>query len=690
MIDPPFSLTALIVLCMIILALGIFAILMGPRMKILLRLPHDPARFDDPWTRFKRLMRFGMGQRRLVDPEEFKPGLAHVMIFGAFVVLALRTITLFGMAFAGWDFHLPFLGANTITGRSYLFIKDLAALFALVGVAYFLYLRFFKKPDRITKSGEAVFILGMIGGLMITEILFDAGHLLAFEDGASQWFHPAGKLGLAFYQAIGASPETAWMIGRVSWWLHIAQILVFLNFLPIGKHFHVITGLPDVFFQRLDPQYRPSKMDLENSETFGIQKADELDWKMALDVYSCTECGRCQTHCPTYVTGKPLSVKELNVTIRGHLMDQAETLLEGPEKRDDLPDLVGIANGTSPIHPDTIWACTTCGWCETSCPVFIENVPRIVEMRRHEVLVKSEFPPEVTRVFKGMETQGNPWGIGATSRMDWAEGLQVPTVEENPEFEYLWFVGCAGSFDERQKKVTQSLAKVLNAAGVNYAVLGNKETCNGDSARRIGNEYLFQILAEENIQTFSEHSVKKIFSQCPHCFNVLKNEYPQLGGDYEVLHHSQLIEQLLEDKRIVPTESFDQLVTYHDACYLGRHNDEYKAPRAALGSVPGMKIVEMERSGRQSFCCGAGGGRMWMEEDIGTRINQNRVQEAVGTGAKVIAANCPFCITMLGDGVNELGVEGVEVKDIAEIVASSLKLPVVSGKSVGKEDEKTG
>jgi len=683
--NAPFPMTPIIVTCMIILALGIFAMSMTPRMVILLRLRHEPSRLREPMVRLGRLLRFGFGQRRLVDPEEFKPGLAHVMIFGAFMVLALRTLTLFGMAFGGWDFHFPFLGANTITGRGYLFLKDLVVMLALAGTAYFFYLRLFVKPKRMTRSGEAVFILGMIAGLMITEILFDAGHLLAFEDGQSSWFNPAGKLGLAFFGAVGASPETAWAVGQVSWWAHLAQVLVFLNFLPLGKHFHVITGLPNVFVQRLEAQYRPSKMDLENSETFGIQKADELEWKMALDVYSCTECGRCQTHCPTYVTNKPLSVKELNVTIRHHLMEEADTIAAGPSKREELPDLVGMV-----INPDTVWACTTCGWCETACPVFIENIPRIVEMRRHEVLVKSEFPPEVTRVFKNMETQSNPWGIGATERADWAEGLNVPTVEENPEFEYLWFVGCAGSFDDRQKKVTQALAKVLNAAGVNYAILGKKEGCNGDSARRMGNEYLFQMLAETNIETFKEHNVKKVFSQCPHCFNVIKNEYPQLGGDYEVMHHSQLIEQLLQDERIKPTENFDQLVTYHDACYLGRHNGEYKAPRKALKSVPGLKIVEMERSERQSFCCGAGGGRMWMEEHIGTRINQNRATEAVGTGAKVIAANCPFCITMLGDGVNEIGAEGVEVKDIAEIVAASLKLPVVSGAPIKRDDEQAG
>jgi Fe-S oxidoreductase len=431
----------------------------------------------------------------------------------------------------------------------------------------------------------------------------------------------------------------------------------------------VITGLPDVFFQRLSPQYRPARMDLETSETFGIQKADELSWKMALDVFSCTECGRCQTHCPTYVTDKPLTHKGLNKVLRTHLMEQAEVLAAGKAEREKLPDLVPEV-----VNPDTI-----CGWCETACPVFIENVPRIVDMRRHQVLVQSAFPPEATRVFKGMETQGNPWGLGASSRDEWAQGMAVPTVEENPGFEYLWFVGCAGSYDDRQKKVSRALAQVLAAAGVNFAILGKAETCNGDQARRMGNEYLFVTLAQTNIETFSAHSVKKVFSSCPHCFNVIKNEYPQLGGHYEVFHHSEILAQLLEDGRIRPSERWNELVTYHDACYLGRYNQVYDAPRAALASVPGLDSVEMERSRRQSFCCGAGGGRMWMEEKLGTRINQNRVQEAVATGARTIAVACPFCMTMMRDGVNELGVEGVHVQDIAEVVASSLKLPIVKG-----------
>ncbi len=679
---PEIALTPILMACLLVTALGLFGMSMLPRMQLLLRLKGDSEdRFDELGARVVRLLKFGFGQKRLVDPEEFVPGFAHVLIFSAFVVLALRTVTLIGMAFAGFDFHLPFLGPDNPVGQTYLFLKDLVVLGAMAGASYFLFLRLFVKPDRMTRSGEAIFILGMIIGLMVTEVAFDSS-LLYVGGGTYHWLHPAGSIGLALWNASGVAPATATTIGIAAWWAHCIQILVFLNFLPLGKHFHVITGLGNVLHQRLPKQYRPSKVDLETSETFGIQKADELTWKMALDVYSCTECGRCQTNCPTYQTQKPLTHKGLNKTIRSHLVEVMEHVNEGGD-REQLPDLVPEV-----ISPDTIWACTMCGWCETACPVFIENIPRITEMRRHEVLVKSEFPAEVTRVFKGMENQGNPWGLGATSRQDWAEGLEVPTVESNPGFEYLWFVGCAGSYDERQKKVTRALASILKEAKVNFAILGNAETCNGDQARRMGNEYLFQTLAQTNIETFSAHSVKKIFSQCPHCFNVLKNEYPQLGGKYEVKHHSQLIAELLKDGRIKPSEGFDELVTFHDSCYMGRHNDEYDAPRAALAGVPKLKVVEMERSKRQSFCCGAGGGRMWMEEKLGTRINQNRVKEAVATGAKTIATSCPFCLVMIRDGVNELNVEGVQVKDIAELVAGSLKLPIVRDAPAPAEETK--
>lgn len=672
------AVNAILMAVLLLSALGVFGLSMYKRLRLLVPLRHEPERLEDVGERGLKLLQFGFGQRRLLNPEEFWPGLAHATIFAAFMVLALRTVTLILMGFFGFDFHLPLLGPKDVLGGAYLIVKDFVVLFALVSSCYFLYLRLIAKPERLKKSGEAVLILFFIAGLMVTEILFDAGLMYKAGQSAS-WSHPAAYIGLAFYKTFEVSksgiPMTLLMEG--SYWIHCIIILVFLNLLPIGKHFHVITGLPTVFFQSLTPrgQLPRLEIDLEAEDLpdfMGIEKATDFTWKMIVDTYSCTECGRCMTHCPTAVTDKPLTHRGVNLAIREHVMENAEALIEGVD-REELPDVADF------LSQDTVWACTTCGWCETACPVFIENVPRLIDIRRHDVMFKADFPAEAQGVFEGMEYQGNPWNISAGDRMKWTKGLDIPTVYDNPDFEYLWYVGCAAAYDDRQQKVARALYKVLKAANINFAVLGEEESCNGDSARRLGNEFLFQMLAEQTIASFKEHNVKKIFTQCPHCFNIFENEYVQFGVKFEVFHHSQLIAQLLKDNRIKPSKGFDKLVTYHDSCYLGRYNDVYQEPRDLLTAVPDIKLQEMERSGRESFCCGAGGGRMWLEEHIGQRINQNRVDEAVGTGAEVIAANCPFCITMLRDGLNEMGIEGVETLDIVEVIADSLDLPEDKG-----------
>ncbi len=438
-----------------------------------------------------------------------------------------------------------------------------------------------------------------------------------------------------------------------------------------------------MFLRALPPaSAAPRALDLESEDaSFGARTIAELSWKEALDVYSCTECGRCQTRCPTHVTGKPLSVKALNGALKHHLVREALRLgalarLRGADAADDSaapPPLVGEV-----ISPDTVWACTTCGWCETACPVFIENIPRIVDLRRHQTLAEAAVPDEAARVFKNLETQGNPWGIGSNKRAEWADGLEVPRAADGVEFEYLFFVGCAGAFDERQKKVSRAIVRILRAAGVKFAILGEEETCTGDAARRLGNEYLFQLQARQNVDTFGRYGVKKVITQCPHCLNALKNEYPDFGGRYEVVHHTELIEQLVAEGRLArPGVAVlpDQRVTFHDPCYLARHNGIVAAPRAALAAA-GVAVTEMARSGRTGFCCGAGGGRMWLEEKLGTRVNRNRIDEAaqlLGESGGVVAVGCPFCLTMLKDAVAETGrEEKVRVLDVAEIVADEL------------------
>ncbi len=673
---------------MLVAGLVFFAFTMTRRIAPLLALRRE-GRIDRVGERVRALLAFGFGQRRLVDPEERTAGVLHVLIFVAFMVLALRTVSMFGMGFAGPEFHLPLLAADAPLGRAYLFLKDLVVLGALAGVAGFLWRRLVTKPDRVTLSTEGVVILLFIAGLMLTDMAFDGG-LLVGEDalgpGAAPspfdpWL-PAASLGALSLRGTGMAPGTAGAVADVSLLLHLALILVFLNVLPYGKHFHIITALPNVFFAHLEPKAALRKLDLEaENASYGAATVKDLSWKEGWDVYSCTECGRCQTHCPTYVTGKPLSHKEVNRAIRHHLAEAAPALTALARAKDAQTKetaLAALAPITSVVPPETFWACTTCGWCETACPVLIENVPRLVDMRRQQVLVESSFPDEAARVFKGIETQGNPWGLGSNKRTEWCADLDVPRASSGEKFEWLFFVGCAGAFDDRQRKVSRAIVRILREAEVSFAILGDEETCNGEAARRLGNEYLYQMQAQANVDVLNGYGVTKVLVQCPHCLNTIKNEFPQLGGKYEVVHHAELIARLVKEKRLSPSAAAGLGdVTFHDPCYLARWNGITEAPREALASVPGLALREMPRNRRQGFCCGAGGGRFWLEEKLGTRVNRNRADEAAATlGEKggVVATGCPFCLTMMKDGIADAGrEESVRVMDIAEIVAAGLR-----------------
>ncbi len=694
--------SAAITTAMLLVAGAFFAFTMIRRVAPLFALRRE-ARTDRPRERLAALFRFGLGQERLLDPEERGPGLLHAVVFSAFLVLALRTITVFGMGFSA-GFHLPLLAPDSALGRGYGFLKDVFVLLALLASLAFLWRRNVTRPDRITRSWEGNLILLFIVGLMLTDMAFDgsqrvigdtireqaAGRGVRLVRPTFDALAPAGSLGALAFFATGLAPGSIAAIGGTAFFLHLTIVLAFGNFLPYGKHFHVITALPNVFFRRLPPEAALRKLDLEAEDaSYGAATVKDLSWKDILDVYSCTECGRCQTHCPTYVTGKPLSHKEVNRALKRHAIEMAPALTalaraKDPAAREkaaaELPPI------TTVVPPETAWACTTCGWCETACPVLIENIPRLIDIRRHQVLVESSFPDEAARVFKGIEAQGNPWGIGSNRRTEWCEGLDIPRASEGGAFEWLFFVGCAGAFDDRQKKVSRAIVRILRQAGVSFAILGDEETCNGEAARRLGNEYLYQLQARANVDTLNRHGVKKILVQCPHCLNTIRNEYPQFGGKFEVVHHAELIASLVAGGRLRPGAAAalqGARVAYHDPCYLARWNGIVDAPRAALEAVPGLALLEMPRSGRQGFCCGAGGGRYWLEERLGTRVNQNRVAEAAATlGEKggVVATGCPFCLTMLRDGVSETERDGtLRVMDVAEIVAGALPVPASEG-----------
>jgi Fe-S oxidoreductase len=714
----------LLVTVMLLVGVGLFARTMLGRVKAMQAMKAEVApRFDRLSERVVALIQFGFGQKRMVDREEFVPGLMHVLIFAAFLVLQLRTLMLFSMAFSTsavellTNLSLPFWaewGVLKTAYTAYLFVKDIVAGLAVLAVAYFAYLRLVVKPKRLTPSWEALLILGFIGGLMVTEFIFGASHFRSQGLGFVAYEPVTSAVGLAF----GFVPEGAlhWL-GVICFWTHLGIVLAFLNFLPRGKHFHVIVGLPNVFLKRLPPAEQPAisssaRLPTPNleKEEYGAKAFTDLSWKQALDVNTCTECGRCQTHCPTYITGKPLTHKAVNQAIKQHLWAE-EAFLPTAKKQEDGRIVGKGADGADKevaslvggvLQPETVWACTTCGWCETACPVFIENVPRLIDMRRYKVQAEADFPPELQRVFEGVERQSNPWGIGQDKRDEWEGDLKLPKWGDGGTYEYLFYVGCAGSYDQRMQKVSRAMAKILTDANVSFATLGKSESCNGDSARRGGNEFLYQTMAKANVDAWNGMGIKAIITQCPHCFNTIKNEYQEFGGNYRVISHTELINELLKTKRIKLSTVMKEKITYHDPCYLGRHNGVYDAPREVLKAIPGLEVIEMQRSKRESFCCGAGGARMWMEEHLGTRINHNRVNEAAltlahakdpsvpypsatdmanpgqvgsftGKAEGTVAVACPFCHTMVKDGIADTQRDDtMKVRDVAELVAEAM------------------
>jgi len=494
-----------------------------------------------------------------------------------------------------------------------------------------------------------------------------------------------------------AGSGTARVLSEIGWWGHNLIILTFLNLLPISKHFHIITGLPNVFFRKLEPIGALAKQDLETATVFGTSHIDQFTWKQVLDMYTCTECGRCSSNCPATMTGKPLAPRQFLLNLRDYLYEHQQELVtakagkqngasadasasggngataaasESPE-----PFGVNLIGEDSVIHDDVLWSCNVCRACEEACPVMIEYVDKIVDMRRSLVQEEARFPAELTRTFKGMETQSNPWGLGPEKRVAWTDGLDVPLLSEHPDAEYLYYVGCGGAFDDRNKKTTIAFTKILKKAGVDFAILGMDELCNGETARRLGNEYLYQSMAQMLIEVLNGASVKKIVVNCPHCFNTFRNEYPQFGGNYEVVHAAELVQQLLAENKIaLKRDGFEgKPVTYHDSCYYGRFNNVYDSPREVIKAVTGEAPREMERHGRTGMCCGAGGGRMWIEEDPDKRVNLLRTDQALETNPGVIAMSCPFCMTMIGDGIKHKDLEDkVLALDVMEMIERNL------------------
>lgn len=723
----------------------------------LLRVGSFTNRFDRIPERISAVLRYAFAQEKM---SYYQPaGWAHKLIFFGFIVLLARTLILWGRGFdPTWS--LLVLSPASPIGKVYEFAKDIVALLVLLGVSVFFYYRLIKPQKRMTQSGEAVLILGIIATMMIADIVYDGATLtlLAHRDtfcpagspevfsstcqsiaelvapfgpadaahphaaGFSFWPSPAGSAMSVLLGSLSASVLV--FVAKAGFWTHATLPLIFLNLLPHSKHFHVITAIPNVFFKDLEPRGRlapmgtaeqigeklmaASELEEPTKAAIGVAKIEHLSWKAVLDFYTCTECGRCSDNCPAHKTGKVLSPKHLTLALRDHMYAHQEDLANSEMKWGPAPDPSSIEGAEPPevletdieharrpsfykpidlvsdvVHPDVLWGCTSCRACEEQCPVLISYVDKIIDMRRNLVMVKNEFPHELQKPFQAMEVNGNPWNLSRMDRAAWSDGLDIATFAEKPTAEVLYWVGCAASYDDRAKKIARATARLLKQAGVDFAILGQEESCTGDPARRAGNELLFAMLAETNAAVLNGYKeqggMKTVVTACPHCFNSLKNEYPDFGAKLEVVHHTDFLMGLLARRKLVPKKPVQGRVVYHDSCYLGRYNDVYESPREILRQIPGVELVEPDYwTKSRGLCCGAGGAQMWMEEQNTNRVNVKRTLQLVDTGAKTVASACPFCMTMLTDGLKSQSLEdSVKQMDVAELLDLSCAVEAV-------------
>ena len=641
-------------------------------------------RFDQWATRVKGAVLQSVLHGRIVRENKLYAGIMHAFIFGGFIVLFIGTIivaveedvtvALFGWSFYQGNFYLGFK-----------FAMNTAGLLLIAGVLMAYYRRFVERERIQETAPDDTLILGFLLVLSVQGFVTQALRLAVVRDPWERWSFVSYPMSIVLR---GLPEGLLTGLHVANWWAHYLTTFLFLAYFAYSKMIHPFTSLTNVFFRRLKPVGLLDPIEnIEEAETLGIGKLEDFTWAQLMNVDACMHCGRCLEYCPTFNTGKPLRPRDLVLEIAGFGADNGG-IFSG--ELGEQWTSARFRNGAGPdreligevVTPAELWDCTTCGACMEHCPVYIEHVPMIVGMRRNLVLEHGDFPDELGPMFNNLERLSSPYSYPPNQRADWTKKLSqpVPTMAEkaaaNEEVEVLFFVGCLGSFDPRNQQTTLALARILQAANINFAILGKEETCTGDPAKRVGNEYLAQMMAEQTVETLNSYTFKKIVTACPHCFNAIANEYPAIGGNYEVVHHSQLINQLIEEGRIQldPNSSMARgAVTYHDPCYLGRYNDEYDAPRQAVSAVPGVQLTEMGRNRNKSFCCGGGGGRMFMEETRGSRINQARVNEAIETGAEVLCAACPFCMTMFEDGVRGVGKEEeFQVLDLAEIVAGSM------------------
>ncbi|MBW8582915.1 MULTISPECIES: heterodisulfide reductase-related iron-sulfur binding cluster [Bacillus] len=635
------------------------------------------------------------GQKKLLKDK--KSGIIHVLFFYGFILVQFGAIDFILKGLLP-DRHLPFGPLYP----AFTFFQEIVTFLILVAVVWAFYRRYIEKLVRLKRGFKAGLVLLFIGGLMVTVLLGNAMNLL-WHDHSLSWTEPIAS-SIAFVLG-GLSAPAAAAVFYVSWWLHLLFLLSFLVYVPQSKHAHLIAGPANVFLSRLDSKGKLEKIDFtdESKESYGVGKIEDFRRSQLVDLYACVECGRCTNMCPASGTGKMLSPMDLILKLRDHLTEKGAAVTskspwvpapvfqhtkanqlaaassgggsrEAAAAIDYNPSLIGEV-----ITEEEIWACTTCRNCEDQCPVMNEHVDKIIDLRRYLVLTEGKMDSDAQRAMTSIERQGNPWGLNRKERENWREqaDTEIPTVKEmkkqDKEFDYLFWVGSMGSYDNRSQKIAVSFAKLLNEAGVSFAILGNKEKNSGDTPRRLGNEFLFQELAEHNIGEFEKHGIKKIVTIDPHAYNMFKNEYPDFGFRAEVYHHTELLAELVSQGKLKPLHPVNETITFHDSCYLGRYNEVYEPPRAILKAIPGVQLKEMERSRENGMCCGAGGGLMWMEEETGARINTARTEQALSVSPTVISSGCPYCLTMLGDGTKAKEAEdAIGTYDVSELLAMSV------------------
>ncbi len=622
-------------------------------------------RFNNIGKRIWNMLFYAFGQRRVISR---RFGLNHFILFWGFMVLLI----------ANTEFLLHGLFPNYIslsrlpTGAYYTlaFIFDIVSILVILTVCLAMIRRLFFPPTYIeARSRDAFIILGLVGTLMIAFFGLHSSEIAQGTEKAAQYMPVSSLIAHAFFSR--TSQGNLAISANIFWWVHAVVLLAFLNYLPYSKHMHILTSIPNCFFKSLEKVKTQRREEFKKGNTFGAGQVNQFIWKDLFDSYSCTECGRCSDMCPATLTDKPLNPRLVIHDIKVNMLKNGPLVIQ---KKEPVLPLIGNENKKEgSVAEEVIWECTTCGACMEVCPVFIEHVPKIVDMRRNLVEMKSKFPEELLLLFENMEQRSNPWGIAPADRVKWASEINAKPFEQG-KTEYLFYVGCFGAFDARSRRVTLATTKILDAADVSWGILGKDELCCGESLRRLGNEFVFDRMAQQNIKMFAEKGVKKVITQCPHCYSTLKNDYRQYGVELDVVHHTELINNLIREGKLKPnqTEGLGNVV-FHDSCYLGRYNNIYEAPRQAVTAITGQVPIEMERHRSNGFCCGAGGGRMWMEESIGKRINIVRVEEALQKNAETICVCCPYCMTMFEDGLKDKNADDkVQVLDLAEIVAKAL------------------